>query len=142
MITTIRENKEWHYISCSQCTKKVSEQDGEYDCEDHGQQNPLTYRYNFKGTSTDGTANVEFTFFTPVGDKVTSHPCSELAEKYKHQNRRQLHIEIRDIIGKKHVFQIHFTASTQKGTGEFTVDDILDKYPAIEGPSSVAKIIA
>ncbi|GJV95464.1 nucleic acid-binding, OB-fold protein [Tanacetum coccineum] len=99
MITTVRENIEWHYISCSQCTKKVTEQNEEYDYEDHRQQDPPIHRYNFKAKATDGTTNVQFIFFMPAEDKVT-------------------------------------------GSGEFTVDDILDMHSAIEGPSSIAKIIA
>ncbi|GJT88913.1 DNA helicase [Tanacetum coccineum] len=84
--------------------KKVSEVDGEYNCEDHGQQDPPTYKYNFKANATDGTANVQFTFFTPARDKVTGHPCSKLAEKYKQVNKRHTPSEIRDIIGKIRVF--------------------------------------
>ncbi|GKC15018.1 hypothetical protein Tco_1011800, partial [Tanacetum coccineum] len=48
--------------------------------------------------------------------------------------------EIRDIIGIKHVFQIHFLTSTQKGAGEFIVDDILDMHPAVEGADTIDKI--
>ncbi|GJY46235.1 hypothetical protein Tco_0435298 [Tanacetum coccineum] len=32
--------------------------------------------------SSHGTANGQFTFFTPAGDKVVGHPCSEMAAKY------------------------------------------------------------
>ncbi|GJU63072.1 RNA-directed DNA polymerase, eukaryota [Tanacetum coccineum] len=72
MIIDIKMNREWHYTSCSKCKKNVTDQNSEYECEDHCQQVQPAYRYNFKAIVTDGTANVNFTFFTLAGDKVTS----------------------------------------------------------------------
>ncbi|GKC08324.1 hypothetical protein Tco_0999934 [Tanacetum coccineum] len=53
-------------------------------------------------------------------------------QKYKGTNQRQLSTELVNIIGKKHIFQFHFTPLHKKGAGEFIVDDILDIQPAIE----------
>nr|GEW44802.1 hypothetical protein [Tanacetum cinerariifolium] len=74
MIIDIKMNREWHYTSCSQCTKKVTDQNGEYECKDHGQQVQPTYRYNLKSIVTYETANANFIFFTPADDKVTRKP--------------------------------------------------------------------
>ncbi|GKD47720.1 nucleic acid-binding, OB-fold protein [Tanacetum coccineum] len=58
----------------NQCTKKVTKQNGEYDCKDHGQQDPPTHRYNFKASATNGTANVQFTFFTASQGQTIEGP--------------------------------------------------------------------
>ncbi|GJV80974.1 nucleic acid-binding, OB-fold protein [Tanacetum coccineum] len=83
IITTVKENRDWNYPSCSQCSKGSTQQNRTYTCEDHGKQDPPTYRYNFKATVTDTTGNAQFTFFTHAGEKVTGHPCSKLMQKYK-----------------------------------------------------------
>ncbi|GJU29776.1 nucleic acid-binding, OB-fold protein [Tanacetum coccineum] len=83
--------------------------------------------YNFKCIVTYGTADAQFTFFTPAGDKVTGYPCSELAHKYKEADPRDIPIEILNTKGRKHIFQIRFSSSTRKGPTDFIVDDVLDK---------------
>ncbi|GJY04881.1 DNA helicase [Tanacetum coccineum] len=76
MITAVAENRDGNYSSCSQCNKKMTKQNDTYTCEDHGIQDPPTYRYNFKATVTDGSVTAQFTFFTNAGEKITGHPCS------------------------------------------------------------------
>ncbi|GJZ80252.1 DNA helicase [Tanacetum coccineum] len=100
-ITSVAKNIDWNYSSCSQCNKKSTKTNDSYTCEDHGIQDPLTYRYNFKATISHATATAYFTFFTKAGEKLTGHPCSELATKYKGIDQRQLPIEVVNIIGKK-----------------------------------------
>ncbi|GJX78233.1 ribonuclease H-like domain-containing protein [Tanacetum coccineum] len=104
-ITSVAENRSWNYSSCSECNKKSTKVDGIYKCEDHGIQEPLTYKYNFKATVSDATAVAYFTFFTKAGEKITGSPCSELVAKYKIMDQR---------------------------SGQFTVVDILDIQPALE----------
>nr|GFA64752.1 hypothetical protein [Tanacetum cinerariifolium] len=36
--------------------------------------------------------------------------------------------------------EIHFPVSTQKGSGEFIIDHILDMHPAVEGENTIDKI--
>ncbi|GKD07816.1 nucleic acid-binding, OB-fold protein [Tanacetum coccineum] len=64
MITSVQENRDWKYPSCSECSKSSTQQNGKYVCEDHGKQDPVTYRYKFKAAVTDGTTTAQFTFFT------------------------------------------------------------------------------
>nr|GEX52641.1 helitron helicase-like domain-containing protein [Tanacetum cinerariifolium] len=97
-ITSVAENKSWNYSSCSQCNKKSTKVDDIYTCEDHGIQDPLTYKYNFKATVSDATAVAYFTFFTKAGEKITGGPCSELVAKYKSMDQRQLPIGLVNII--------------------------------------------
>ncbi|GKC96583.1 nucleic acid-binding, OB-fold protein [Tanacetum coccineum] len=131
-VTRVEEDRGWNYASCRQRNKASTQLSGTYTCEDHGKQEPTTYRYNFKDIVADGTATAQFTFFTNLGEKITGHPCSELAQKYKATNQQQLPIELVNIIGKKHIFQFHFTPSMQKGAGKFIVDDILDIQKVVE----------
>ncbi|GJU73232.1 nucleic acid-binding, OB-fold protein [Tanacetum coccineum] len=44
MITSVQENRDWKYPSCSECSKALTQQNGTYICEDHGRQDPVTYR--------------------------------------------------------------------------------------------------
>ncbi|GJW01098.1 nucleic acid-binding, OB-fold protein [Tanacetum coccineum] len=81
MITSVQENRDWKYASCSECNKGSTQVNGIYTCADHGKQDPVTYRYNFKGTTTDATTIAQFTFFTNVGEKITGHSCSQLAQR-------------------------------------------------------------
>ncbi|GJR27119.1 nucleic acid-binding, OB-fold protein [Tanacetum coccineum] len=132
MITSLNNKRSWSYASCSQCNKASTKRNGINTCEDHGEQEPPTYRYNFKATVADGTATAEFTFFTAAGQKITGHPCSHLKEKYETTDTSQLPVEMVNAIGEKHIFQIEFAPSTQKGAARFIVNDILDINPAAE----------
>ncbi|GJS49151.1 DNA helicase [Tanacetum coccineum] len=119
MITSLNSNRSWSYASCSQCSKASTKRNGVNTCEDHGEQEPPTYRYNFKVTAADGTATAEFTFFTAAGQKIIGHPCSYLKQKYEPTDTSQLPVEMVNTIGEKHIFQIEFDPSTQKGAGVF-----------------------
>ncbi|GJW68035.1 DNA helicase, partial [Tanacetum coccineum] len=130
MITSLNNKRSWNYSSCSQCNKASVKRNGINTCEDHGEQEPPTYRYNFKATVADGTATAEFTFFTTAGQKITGHPCSHLRQKYEATDMSQLPVEIANTIGQKHVFQIDFAPSAQKGVARFIANDILDINPA------------
>ncbi|GKB18818.1 DNA helicase [Tanacetum coccineum] len=132
MITSLNNKRSWSYASCSQCSKASTKRNGVNTCEDHGEQEPPTYRYNFKVTVADGTATAEFTFFTAAGQKITGHPCSYLKQKYEATDTSQLPVEMVNTIGEKHIFQIEFDPSTQKGAGRFIVNDILDINPPAE----------
>ncbi|GKA51912.1 ribonuclease H-like domain-containing protein [Tanacetum coccineum] len=45
--------------------------------------------YNFKAILTDGTANANFTFFTPAGDKVIKYP----AQNSPTNTKKQMHVD-------------------------------------------------
>ncbi|GKA46036.1 hypothetical protein Tco_0738832 [Tanacetum coccineum] len=60
MITTVRENMEWHYISCSRCTKKVTEQNEEYDYKDHRQQDPPIHRIGRQVQTSEPTPDTYY----------------------------------------------------------------------------------
>ncbi|GKA81789.1 DNA helicase [Tanacetum coccineum] len=132
LITNLKKNRSWNYASCSQCNKASTKISGVYVCEDHEKQDPPTYRYNFKATVTDATATAEFTFFTEVSEKITGHPCSHLMEKFETIDKTQLLVEMVNIIGKKHIFQIQFAPSTEKGAGRFIINDVLDIKSRVE----------
>ncbi|GJZ67944.1 DNA helicase [Tanacetum coccineum] len=113
MITSVQENRDWKYPSCSECSKSLTQQNGTYVCDDHGKQDLVTYRYKFKATVTDGTTTAQFTFFTKAGERITGHPCSQVAQKYKETDEQRFPTEIVNTIGKNHIFQIRYAPSTQ-----------------------------
>nr|GEU56665.1 DNA helicase [Tanacetum cinerariifolium] len=43
MVTNVNPNRSWSYSSCSQCSKASTKRNGIYVCENHGNQDPLTY---------------------------------------------------------------------------------------------------
>nr|GEY11467.1 putative reverse transcriptase domain-containing protein [Tanacetum cinerariifolium] len=45
IITRVEEDRGWNYPSCSQCSKASTQVSGTYTCEDHGKQDPTTYRF-------------------------------------------------------------------------------------------------
>nr|GEW39644.1 nucleic acid-binding, OB-fold protein [Tanacetum cinerariifolium] len=75
MITSVQENRDWKYPSCSKCSKSSTQQNGTYICEDHGRQDRVTYKHKFKATVTDGTAISQFTFFIKAGEKLPVIPA-------------------------------------------------------------------
>ncbi|GJR59483.1 DNA helicase [Tanacetum coccineum] len=52
----------------------------------------------------------------------------------------QLPIKMVNIIGTKKDFQFHFAPSTQKGAGQFIVDDILDIQPAFQNQNASTEL--
>ncbi|GJY88374.1 DNA helicase [Tanacetum coccineum] len=132
MITSVQQNTDWKYPSCSECSKASNKLNGTYVCEDHGKQDPVTYRYKFKAAVTDGTTTTQFTFFTKAGEKITGHPCSQVAQKYKETDEQRFPTEIVNTIGKRRIFQIRYAPSTQRGAAAFIADDVLDNQPTIQ----------
>ncbi|GKA06643.1 DNA helicase [Tanacetum coccineum] len=108
MITSLNNKRSWSYASCSKCNKASTKRNGINTCEDHGEQEPPTYRYNFKATVADGTATAEFTFFTAAGQKITGHPCSHLKEKCETTDTSQLPVEMMNEIGENTSFKSSF----------------------------------
>ncbi|GJU70989.1 DNA helicase [Tanacetum coccineum] len=49
MITSVQENIDWKYPSCSKCSKGSTQQNGTYICEDHGRQDPVAQKYKETG---------------------------------------------------------------------------------------------
>ncbi|GKA89357.1 nucleic acid-binding, OB-fold protein, partial [Tanacetum coccineum] len=68
----------------------VKENDGVWECVDHGPQPEPTYRYSFKDFVLDETGTTLFTFFTPIADALTRHECSALVQKLRIPNPKQI----------------------------------------------------
>ncbi|GJT55697.1 reverse transcriptase domain-containing protein [Tanacetum coccineum] len=82
--------RDWYYISCTECTRKVKENDGVWECVDHGPQPEPTYRYSFKAFVLDETGTTLFIFFTLIADALTRHECSALDQKLRIPNPKQI----------------------------------------------------
>nr|GEX82514.1 DNA helicase [Tanacetum cinerariifolium] len=67
-----------------------------------------------------------------TGEKITGHPCSQVAQKYTETDEQRFPTEIVNTIGKKYIFQIRYAPSTQRGAGAFIADDVLDIQLAIQ----------
>ncbi|GJT67839.1 DNA helicase [Tanacetum coccineum] len=112
MITSVRENRDWKYLSCSECRKSSTPQNGTYICEDHGRQDLVTYRRkNYRSSMLAGKTEVQ---------------------RNKETGQQQFPTEIVNIISKKHIFHIHYALSTQRGAGAFIAYEVLDIQLAIQ----------
>ncbi|GKB39499.1 hypothetical protein Tco_0884441 [Tanacetum coccineum] len=67
-----------------------------------------------------------------TGEKITGHSYSQVAQKYKETGEQRFPTEIVNTIGKKHIFQIRYALSTQRGAGAFIANDVLDIQLAIQ----------
>ncbi|GJU06614.1 DNA helicase [Tanacetum coccineum] len=132
-IAGINTNRDWYYEACSKCARKVTDVNGPVDCPDHGPQPNPSYRYNFKAFISDQSATTTFTFFTPNGDVMTKHECSELVKKYNNPDPRDFPPEILSLKGHQHIFQFHYNPYCEMGRIDFYFDDILDKPLQITG---------
>ncbi|GJU30806.1 peroxiredoxin-2E, chloroplastic [Tanacetum coccineum] len=97
-ITNVNRMRDWYYISCTECTRKVKENGGVWECVDHGPQPEPTY--SFKDFISDETGI---------------------------PNPQQISPEVLAIEGRKHMFRFHFNTSSRIGAVDFTLDDVLDK---------------
>ncbi|PWA40071.1 nucleic acid-binding, OB-fold protein [Artemisia annua] len=105
-ISTINTSRDWYYTACTKCSLKVSNDDGVFQCGVHRALANPSYRYNFKGYLTDGSATTMITFFTPKAD---------IPEK------------IHSITGKRYIFQFQYNTSSKQVTPDFIFNGLLDQ---------------
>ncbi|PWA39288.1 nucleic acid-binding, OB-fold protein [Artemisia annua] len=55
-ILSVNRYRDWYYTSCIECTSKVRNDNGVWECVDHGPLPEPTYRHNFKVFVSDETA--------------------------------------------------------------------------------------
>ncbi|PWA64002.1 nucleic acid-binding, OB-fold protein [Artemisia annua] len=128
-ITAIQTSKDWYYPSCTTCILKVQENDGIFDCRVHGPLEYPYYRYNFKGSLTDGTTTVTMTFFTPKANKIVGTDCGSLLAELNYPGPRDIPERLHTITGKTHIFLFCFNTSSKQALPEFVFDKILDGPP-------------
>ncbi|GJR63532.1 DNA helicase [Tanacetum coccineum] len=92
----------------------------------------LHAQYNFKAFLSDQSATSTFTFFTPNGDVMTKHECSELVKKYNNPDPCDFPPEILSLKGHQHIFN-PYNPYCEMGRIDFYFDDILDKPLQISG---------
>ena len=67
------------------------------------------------------------TFFSPKANDVVGIDCESLVTSLKNPNPREFPEKILSIVGKKHIFQFHFNASSKQKPPDFIFNEILDK---------------
>ncbi|GJZ94997.1 nucleic acid-binding, OB-fold protein [Tanacetum coccineum] len=96
----VSRSRDWYYILCGECTRKVQDDNGVWKCVDHGPQPDPTYRYSFKAFVSDDTTTTVFTFFTPSADAITGHESPEFVRKLDTPNPQQVPPEVLAIEGR------------------------------------------
>ncbi|GJY39725.1 DNA helicase [Tanacetum coccineum] len=90
MITSVQENRDWNYPSCSECSKASTHQNDTYIYKDHGRQDSVTYRYKFKAAVTDRTATAQHTT-TCLIEEVAHTIVSTITTKKSDTKREKDH---------------------------------------------------
>nr|GEY14121.1 DNA helicase [Tanacetum cinerariifolium] len=116
-ITGINLIRDWDYISYHQCGIPETAQGDSYTCLDHGPQ-PCP-------------------FFSPTADKVADHPCTELVEKYRLVDLKNIPPEILATQGKTGVFQFHL--NTLGNLRDLTIDAVFDLKKQDESMGTTAQ---
>ncbi|PWA69687.1 nucleic acid-binding, OB-fold protein [Artemisia annua] len=133
-ISGLNMSREWYYKSCNICQIKVELKGDIFNCKVHGPVESPVDRYNFKAYITDGTQTVMMTFFSPKADNIVGTDCQSLVTSLKNPNPKEFPQKIREIVGKRHVFQFHFNTTMAQGPNDFIFNDILDRD---EGPKQL-----
>ncbi|PWA53276.1 helitron helicase-like domain-containing protein [Artemisia annua] len=125
-ISGINTSRDLYYTSCTKCSLKVSNDDGIFQCGVHGALANPSYRYNFKGYLTDGSATVMITFFTPKADDIVGVNCNSLVASLKDPNPKDIPEKIHSITGKNHIFQFQYNTSSKQTTQEEYTTNAID----------------
>ena len=75
---------------------------------------------------TDATDTIMMTFFSPKADDIVGTKCEILVNSLQNPDPREFPEKILAIIGKKHIFQFHYSINTRQETMSFILDEILD----------------
>lgn len=84
------------------------------------------YRFCFKATLDDETAEEDATFFSWIANIIKSHDCSEMVVKLGHTDPHVLPEPILNLRGIKKTFQLHYNHKTSKGKMDFMIDEVME----------------
>ncbi|GJX94367.1 replication protein A 70 kDa DNA-binding subunit [Tanacetum coccineum] len=80
MITSVRENRDLKYASCSECGKGLTQVNGIYTCEDHGKQDPIRFALSTKKGAGEFVAENILDIETTVETHTTGTPAHDIIE--------------------------------------------------------------
>lgn len=111
------------YEVCPQCNGRVTEEQGKFECREHGQVEPA-YSMVVSGVIDDGTANIRIVFFRETAEKILGKTVTELRDELsKGKSQDDLYADL-DSIGREFVFQGRVKRNDLSGNLEMVANEI------------------
>ncbi|KAL8241204.1 hypothetical protein R6Q59_014559 [Mikania micrantha] len=98
-VIDIQEHRNWYYVICSMCTKKVYPQRNDFVCEDHGLFAEPKFMYCVNTTITDDNTNANAVFFNDSMNELLNISCHDLVITHNNRNPKILPEQISAISG-------------------------------------------
>jgi len=113
------------YEVCPQCGGRLSEDNGKFECREHGQVEP-DYQMVASGVIDDGTANMRVVFFRDMAEKVLGRNVKELRDELsKGKSHDDLYKGL-ESLGMEFVFQGRIKRNDLSGNLEFVANEVKD----------------
>ena len=113
------------YEVCPQCGARLSEDNGRFECKEHGQVEP-DFRMVASGVIDDGTANMRVVFFGEMAEKALGRTVKELREELdKGKSQDDIYRDM-ESIGKEFIIQGRIKRNDLSGNLEFVANEIND----------------
>ncbi|KAL3654415.1 hypothetical protein CASFOL_004096 [Castilleja foliolosa] len=122
-IKDIHENRDWYYVLCSKCSKKLYPQKDNgnvnYVCKDD-QNITANFRYCVNATIEDGTATADTVFFNESMQAIVNIMCEDMVMKHADRARpKQVPQLIRSTAGTRKLLHV-----TLKNDGQIVVNNV------------------
>lgn len=113
------------YEVCPQCGSRVTEDNGKFECKEHGQVEP-DFRMIVSGVIDDGTANMRIVFFGETGERVLGKTVKDLRDALsKGKSQDEIYSGL-DNIGREFVFQGRVKRNDLSGNLEMVANEVKD----------------
>jgi len=111
------------YEICPKCGGRVSEDNGKFECKDHGMVEP-DYSMVVSGVIDDGTANIRAVFFRETAEKVLGKTVKDLRDELgKGKSQDEIFAKLENI-GKDFIFQGRVKRNDLSGNIELIANDL------------------
>ncbi|KAK1436542.1 hypothetical protein QVD17_02323 [Tagetes erecta] len=118
------ERKEWSYIACPLCTKRVTNTDPDWFCpKDDIIENPV-FSYRISAIITDGTGNLAGTIFDDAVTQLVGIPCSTIISSNPAIALNEIPEFLTNTVGKQLRFTLQATKNDKNGRTRCTVNRI------------------
>ncbi|KAL3630442.1 hypothetical protein CASFOL_023426 [Castilleja foliolosa] len=122
-IKDIHENRDWYYVLCSKCSKKLYPQKDNgnvnYVCKDD-QNITANFRYCVNATIEDATATADTVFFNESMQAIVNITCEDMVMKHADRARtKQVPQLIRSTAGARKLLHV-----TLKNDGQIVVNNV------------------
>ncbi|KAK9672565.1 hypothetical protein RND81_12G108700 [Saponaria officinalis] len=120
VITEVRTDVEWRYLSCTTCKSGLNEERKCHKC--NNKIDYPTQRYRIMAIISDGTAAVNIVIFNKEAEKVIGKPIGKLLDiSEKEEGKEQVYEILRQCEGKQYTFKVKVAVSKYNNERELKV---------------------